>query len=74
MRTGRAKKVTILRGMRSKFDLDRPKSVDRFYANPKYMWTNPQKPDEYGVLSPVPVDNHVDSVDFRRVRALYNRG
>ena len=31
---------------------------------PPNMWKNPKKYDKLGVLSPVPVDNCVDNVDF----------
>lgn len=31
---------------------------------PPNMWKNPKKSDKLGVLSPVPVDNCVDNVDF----------
>ena len=57
--------------MGSEFDLNRLKSVENFYAAAPHMWIKPQKADEKGVLPPIPVDNCVENVDFRRVHALY---
>ena len=57
--------------MRSKFDRNRPKSVDNFYAKPRLMWIIPRNPDKIGILPPISVDNCVDSVDFPGEHTLY---
>lgn len=57
-------KVIFEREIRRKFDRDRPKSVDNFYAKSLSMWINLQNPDKTGLLPPISVDNRVDSVDF----------
>lgn len=57
--------------MRTKSDKTRLKSVDNIYANGPKLCKTPRKPAIRGVLPPISVDNHVESVDFCARHAVY---
>ena len=57
--------------MSSKFDHERPESVDKYYTEWLKMWKTLKKPEKTGILSPFPVDNCVDNVDFWVEHAAY---